>query len=763
MKRLFSRLLRPGEIAMDQLRFSQKILLVVLLLLIPATYVTYHYTVGLNQAIALPRQQRVGMQFVRAAGDFIKEVQRHRGTASRLLNGDASAKQALTGFQADAAQAIARLDSLDATHGAAFGSSAEWEKIKDDWEALLTVLPSLPPAKSFEMHTDVVTAIQRFAERVSDRSSLSMNSHLDEYHLSILTTQTLSRLSEVQGQERAAGSGVATKGSATQEEKTRIQILKAQAEAYLSQAQTSVEQAVLANPALAERLEAKTRTMTDLANSYQALAERELIQPQTITIAGATFFDEATVAIDSVFALRDEAFLILDELMADRIREVEVRRAGALGLIALTMLVAAYFLMVFAISARRNLSVLEAASRQMMQGDFRIERVMVASKDEIGQVAAAFNQTIQFLRQLIAGVTDSARSVQSACDRLSGMSEQAAHETKSVAEAVAQVADGAELEARSAADVQRTMTELKNTIRQIEQGSQQMASEVLNASTGLEQMSGAIAGVDASARRVAERANQAAVQARDGANVVQQTLVGMSRIQRVVDETAERIRTLGQVSAKIGEITGMISEIAEQTNLLALNAAIEAARAGEHGRGFAVVADEVRKLAERSTRSTREIATLLNDVQTRMVDAAQSMEQGTTEAATGSRLAAESGRVLEEILTTVEQAATGVQSISETAQQVRQNVEQGAKTFGTVAAVAEESTASTEEMSASASTVSEAMERVSKVSQENARAVSQVSSVVESLNAVAREVAASARELAGISVTLQAQVEKLKV
>lgn len=138
----------------------------------------------------------------------------------------------------------------------------------------------------------------------------------------------------------------------------------------------------------------------------------------------------------------------------------------------------------------------------------------------------------------------------------------------------------------------------------------------------------------------------------------------MERIKTTVTESGERIKQLGEQSKAIGEIIQVIDDIAEQTNLLALNAAIEAARAGEHGKGFAVVADEVRKLAERSGKATKEIANLIISIQKGTDNAVSAMEKGISEVENGSRFAHDAGQALKEILVTVERANQQVQIIS---------------------------------------------------------------------------------------------------
>ncbi|HEX2770707.1 MAG TPA: methyl-accepting chemotaxis protein, partial [Geobacteraceae bacterium] len=164
---------------------------------------------------------------------------------------------------------------------------------------------------------------------------------------------------------------------------------------------------------------------------------------------------------------------------------------------------------------------------------------------------------------------------------------------------------------------------------------------------------------------------------------VQETVAGMNRITERVKETAATLERLGSRSDQIGEIVGTIEDIADQTNLLALNAAIEAARAGEQGRGFAVVADEVRALAERTTKATKEIAQMIKAIQNETIGAVTSMEEGVKEVERGTKDAAKSGTALDHILSQINavsmeinQIATAAEEQTATTTEITSNIQQ---------------------------------------------------------------------------------------
>ena len=218
-----------------------------------------------------------------------------------------------------------------------------------------------------------------------------------------------------------------------------------------------------------------------------------------------------------------------------------------------------------------------------------------------------------------------------------------------------------------------------------------------------------------------------------------------------------------EYSSQIGAIVETIDDIAEQTNLLALNAAIEAARAGEQGRGFAVVADEVRKLAERSGRATKEIATLIGNVQSGTKQMVQAMDVSLQQVEVGSGYAGQAGQALEAILEAANLVTSQVQEIVAAWKDMSQATDDLMSGIDGVSAVIEENTASTEELAASSNEISAAVQNVAAVSEENSAAVQEVSATAEEVSAQVEEMAAASQSLAAIATQLQESVMQFRM
>jgi twitching motility protein PilJ len=224
----------------------------------------------------------------------------------------------------------------------------------------------------------------------------------------------------------------------------------------------------------------------------------------------------------------------------------------------------------------------------------------------------------------------------------------------------------------AAIDVSSSANEILVSSEEMSSGASQQDQEITNTSSAVEELTVSMKQVSNNAEASAEAARRALDAAEQGNRAVRDTLEGMQRIRASVQATAKKIKSLGDRSLEISEIINVINDITEQTNLLALNAAIEAARAGEAGRGFAVVADEVRKLAEHSRTATKDIAALIKAIQAETNEAVVVMEEGTKEVEIGARLADQAGKALDAISSVVRQSAELVQEISlASKQQVR--------------------------------------------------------------------------------------------
>ncbi|MFZ5634752.1 MAG: methyl-accepting chemotaxis protein [Bacillota bacterium] len=296
-----------------------------------------------------------------------------------------------------------------------------------------------------------------------------------------------------------------------------------------------------------------------------------------------------------------------------------------------------------------RLKPVAAGAASIAAGDLTVNEIPAGSKDELGQLAGAFNTMLAKLKEIVTQLQEKSRTLASSSGELSAMAENVT---------------------AGASETAATIGEVATTVEQ----------------------------VTTNVQNIAESSARAAGFAREGSEGIQRIMSQMEAIQKAAATSGEVIQGLNESSAKISQIVELITQIAEQTNLLALNAAIEAARAGEQGRGFAVVAEEVRNLAEQSAGAAKEIYNLVATIQQEAQKAVRSMGEGASQVEAGSSVVRDVGGTLEKIIAAVQGLAGDIQSVAAAGGQISSAVQN-------VAAAAEEQTATMEEVSSTTQTL----------------------------------------------------------
>ena len=355
----------------------------------------------------------------------------------------------------------------------------------------------------------------------------------------------------------------------------------------------------------------------------------------------------------------------------------------------------------------RPLSEVVQGMGEMAKGNLAAEPPMVRSRDEIGQVAQAVGVMQANLRTLLKQFAQSAENMAASSEELTASASQSAQAANQVAASIAQVAQGSE----------KQLTAVDNTaavVQQMSAGIQQVASNAGNVS------------------EVADKTSQAGY---DGKSAINQVISQMDSIGQGTAQVGDAIGKLSASSKQIGEIVGVISAIAAQTNLLALNAAIEAARAGEQGRGFAVVADEVRKLAEQSGDAAKQIASLISENGQNIELAVVAMQSGNAEVKRGIEIVGSAGDAFEKIAALVQQVSVEVREIS----------------------------AAVEEMASGSEQMVGSMKEIERVSKTTAGETQTVSAATQEQSASMHEIASASQNLAKMAEGLQVAIAKFRL
>ena len=339
-------------------------------------------------------------------------------------------------------------------------------------------------------------------------------------------------------------------------------------------------------------------------------------------------FARAIVAVEKNAApLLKESNNAVQGMKADSMKKINILKTVQFTALFLTIIISAlaWFFSTKVLFKPLN-KVVNMFKDAEVEGDLTV-RLDVLYDDEVGALSTSINKFLEKLQGIVTKVVSTTHSVASASSELSATS--------------GEISKGAEEQSAQSERVATAMSEMSATVAEVAKNSQTAADGARDAQT--------VAG--------------------KGGEVVSTAVIGIEELTALVERTAGEVKQLGENSEQIGEIISVIDDIADQTNLLALNAAIEAARAGEQGRGFAVVADEVRQLAERTTKATSEVRERIGKVQSETAMVVTSMEEGATKSEEGIKLVREAGEALKEIVQSVDSVSSMIQQIATAAEE----------------------------------------------------------------------------------------------
>jgi methyl-accepting chemotaxis protein len=374
----------------------------------------------------------------------------------------------------------------------------------------------------------------------------------------------------------------------------------------------------------------------------------------------------------------------MDEAMAS---SNKVKNIG-IAVTFLTIIVAGFVGFLAAGRISKPLQDLVVITTQISEGDLTAQAT-VTTNDEIGQLANSFNTMILNLKNLIRQVMNTAEQVAASAEELSATSNEA----------------------------ERAINQISTTTTGLAQGAQRQTSEVNKAADIIQHLSETSQSVSEKALTAANLSTEMANAAQTGNVAAKNAIDKINEIKRVTAETSNAVISLGEKSGQIGQIVDVITDIAGQTNLLALNAAIEAARAGEAGRGFAVVADEVRKLAEQSQEAAKQIIAIIAEIQTQTAQAIDAMQVGSNRVSEGVEVVETAGMVLNNILAKVQNSVSMIEEIANAASQQVKATHDAVDSMEEIAVIANQSNANAQHTAAATEETTASMEEIAGAAQ----------------------------------------------
>ncbi|MBU0603342.1 MAG: methyl-accepting chemotaxis protein [Gammaproteobacteria bacterium] len=658
-------LLQPARALMSRLRFAPKMILVMGILLLATVLLAASVVVTHVDAVRAMDRELVGARYVRALLGVLVDVQQHRGMSSTMLSGDASLSAKVEAKAVDVEAGLAALAALDGQTPDVLRQQASIERAVGEWRALRQLMAGANGADNFARHSALIRNLLNDFRLAADASSLSFDPHPDSYTLMEASVLVAPATIEYLGQLRGRAASVSASRTLPQSSAVALGSLMQLSANHIDATERVLERVLTYSPEAAGSVSTAVTALREAFVATRTMIESSVLG-ERFDVAPAEVFNQATApvvaALTTANTLLDGLDASLAAHRADTVHSLIVTSAG----LATGVLLAVYLALGLYASLQQDIARTIRGGQLLAEGDLTA-RIEVAGRDEFADIARSFNRMADGLSALIGQVKTSAGDV--------------TRVTHAVASATQQISEASAQQSQSASAMAATIEELSVSITSVSDGASDM-------------------------RRAAEASNEEAGHGRRAIDAVSGEL---DAVGVVVGEISEAAAAFVASTRAISDMTRQVKDIAEQTNLLALNAAIEAARAGEQGRGFAVVADEVRKLAEKSAASALEIEQVTRTLDARAGGVDAVVRRG-SQAIDASR--EQLNRVVEALTRAAQAAASTSEGIA-----------------GIAESVSEQTTASHD--------VARAVERIAQMSEENSHAIAAMADEAGRLRALA--------------------------
>ncbi|WP_394754531.1 methyl-accepting chemotaxis protein [Crenothrix sp.] len=655
------------------LTLGQKLLLLCIVATIPVLMPLYLYYSGQEKHIEITASEQVGLQPASNALQVLNDVQKHRDLAFAALSGDPKAETDRQQTKARVDEQIVKFDKM-ATNFNYPGLVEAWRAFKDEWtkQTASIAAKTLTPEKAWDAQTQLVQQIFSVEDLILSGSTMDLDPDAETYYLIQTVLVNTPAVAESMAQARHVGSTVLTSNTArtdgiAQQDRLLLSTFTGRSGDLAKVSKNYIERSVKNFPELKARIYPKTQEAIAAAEQTNALSSAEIINAKTVNYPAQDYLAKYNQGIDQQFAYITSG---IDSISKEFDRQIKATRTAlyttffiTLVVVALVFLIATTIARFISSSITSPISYLVGVMDKMAGGDTKV-RANIQSFDEIGALGRQFDMMVD-QRELINtkimdendklnnSVIDLLQTVAKLAQRdLTTRATVAEDVTGPVSDALNMLADET---GKVLIKVVKIAGDVSNVSRQVQNQSALVISEASDEKREVEQAAQELS--DASKAmidiaKVAFACNQAAEKAIQNTDKAQETVFstvqGITTIRDTIRETEKRIKRLGERSQEIGGIVNLINDIAERTHILALNASMHAASAGEAGRGFAVIANEVQKLAENSRDATSKISGLVNNIQVETADTVTTMNDAISQVVRGTDLAQKAGEEMRE-------------------------------------------------------------------------------------------------------------------
>jgi methyl-accepting chemotaxis protein len=713
--------------AITRLLLWQKFAILGVLALVLVAVPTYQFVTASLVQIDFAETERTGIPGSQSLIALIPLIQTHRMLSVVALSGNEAGKAQMESTEARTDAAIKTIAGHIATL-ADEGARSAWGRFEQNWDALVKRVAnrSLAPRDADAEHRKLVAQVFTMMDLIADRTLITLDPDVDTYYLHRISLYEMAQLAEALAWLREEGTGYLSAGAAARSgahagetisagDRARLHAIAERAKERRDNIVAAATKVFDATPAIKARLDAPLRSATEAISKAVQLTEAELVEREAVGYSANQYSRLYNDAIDQLVKVDQAAVGELDNGLVLRISGLRKRQYQVLSTIALLTLLGVVVGLLIVRSVTVPVSRLVGVMRRVREGDAGA-RSQLKSQDEIGAMAQQFDSMMDEREAANARTRDENEALNNSVLALLQSVAQLSRKDLTVKVPVAEdvtgaVADALNLLTSETATVLARVTEVAQEVAGISdqvkvQSDSVMAtarserSEVQQAARELTHAAQTMQDIAKLAQDCNDAAGRAIGTTRTALESVGATIGSIGTIRDTVRETEKRIKRLGERSQEISSVVNLINTISERTHILALNAAMHAASAGEAGRGFAVVAGEVQRLAENAREATSQIATLVHNIQLETSDTVSKMNEVITQVVDGSRLAEQAGQQMRDteqstnhLVRMVEEIAVGSKAQASTSQGLKTRAERIEKSTELTSAELQEQTA----------------------------------------------------------------------